>query len=188
MKILEKNSFIAIDKESKQEAGKQVYYFGAGWDAVGAGSDLDLFVLPLGENGKALPNSLVYYANQKAPGIQLSEDNTTGEGDGDDEDVIINTAELNPDVKGLVIGIVCFKGDDFSKVANPHIRGCDGDNETANEIFQYPIKENAESGDTVLIACELKKEGNEWGLKAIGDFKRFGQGTSAFTALFNSFA
>jgi len=183
-----RNTVIILDKKSAQPKGAQKYYFGAGWDPVGQTTDLDLSVIQIGDNGKAIPNGLIYYDNQKGPGIQLSEDNRTGEGEGDDEFVNIDTAKLSPNVKGLIIAIVAYSGDNFAKVANPHINGRDGDNAKAEEIFTFPIQDGVASDSTVLIACELTKEGDEWSLKTVGEFRSYGQGGQAFTKLLNSYA
>src|SRR5689334_20127797 len=85
---------------------------GAGWDMKsGEDVDLDLLTIKLGADGKAIADAngngtnadeaVSFYGNLKTNGTEHSGDNLTGEGDGDDETVTINTSELEPEVKEI---------------------------------------------------------------------------------------
>ncbi len=176
--ILEKDGRINIT--TKADGGKK-FYFGASWDTTKGETDLDLCVVYL-KGGKA--TDVIYYGKKTGPGVQLSEDNRTGAGDGDDEWAKIDVSALPADCDGLAIGVIVYAGTDFATVANPLIRGCAGSDEKAPEIFRFPIKDTAFDGDTVLVAARLKKGGNDqWLLEAIGKFYAKGKGAGALKAL-----
>jgi len=176
--ILEKD--VQIDITAKSNGGTK-FYFGASWDTTNGDTDLDLCVAYL-KVGKA--TDLVYYGKKSGPGVQLSDDNRTGAGDGDDEWAKVDVSALPADCDGLVIGIIVYAGPDFSTVANPLIRGCAGSDEKAPEIFRFPIQAKAFTGDTVLLAARLKKGSNhQWFLETVGKFYAKGKGPGALKAL-----
>ena len=174
--ILEKGQRTQLDAISIQPKGSNKYYFGMGWDVDNGEADLDLCVA-LTESGKV--KHFVYYDNKSAPGVQLSNDNRTGEGEGDDEWAKIDTAALPSNIDGIEIGVAIYDGPDFKEVANPHIRWCDGDNESSPQMGDFPIKDSAFAGDTVLHVVTLQKTGSGWMLKADGVFHSKGKGSAA---------
>lgn len=192
-----KGTVVTIEKTSAQPAGPKKFYFGLGW-AIGDEShlpkeqrtDLDLVLLPLrgGKAGSNIVKDLVFFNNRAGfAGIELSEDARDGEKEGDDESVVIDTAKLDPTIDGIVIGIVSWKGKDFSEVANPHIRGCDGGTKDSPQVFEFPIRDSAFPGDTVLVVARLQKTPSGWALKAEGVFHALGQGSPALHGFFNLF-
>ncbi|GEM_PF-3075188 len=183
--IIEKGGIVNLAKETVQPAGSQKFYFGAGWDKTGGGTDLDLMAALL-VDGKVV--DLAYFGQKTLPGAKLSDDNRSGEGAGDDEFLIIDVDNLPSNVNGIAIGIAVYSGDDFASVANPHIRGCDGASATDTQIFDFPIKDTAFANDTVLHAATLQKGGAGWMLKAIGTFHAKGKGTDAVNGFQGLFA
>lgn len=187
IEVLEKGASLELDLVSKQE-GPKSYYFGAGWDCPNGPVDLDIVAVALRGGKLAKQSDLVYYGNRTGvPGIALSEDNTTGEGEGDDESIVINTAALESDVDRIVVGLACYRGADFATAPNPHFRACDGNQESSPQITDVPAG-NGESGDTVLAAFQLDREANGWKLTNIGTFHKKGNGVGAiqgFAGLFS---
>lgn len=184
IQILEKGDRINITDKAIAAGGDGTkHYVGAGWDKPSNGTaDLDLYCVAV-SNG--LVKYLTYYADKTAiPGISLSEDNTTGAGDGDDEKLVIDTTKLPADIDGLIIGLVSYAGPDFANVPNPLIRLCAGTTETSPETSRYPVKTDAFDGDTILVYGRFKKNSSgAWLFQAIGKFFDKGQGSSAFRAL-----
>lgn len=189
MEVIAKGGGLVLDIQSKQEApvGNRKFYFGAGWDCPGGPVDLDLVAVALRGGKLAQQSDLVYFGNRHgSPGIALSEDNRTGEGDGDDESLVIDTAAIPADVDAIAVGLVAYSSTDFSKAPNPHFRACDGDNENAEQIADVPAGSGT-PGDTALVAFRLERGANGWTLTNVGTFHQFGNGTDAvkkFAALY----
>lgn len=180
MEILAKGDRLNITAKAQAAGGDGTkFYFGAGWDLRGQGTDLDLVGVYL-KGGKA--SDIVYYGQKTGPGLQLSDDNRTGAGDGDDEWLKVDTTALPADIDGLLIGLFVYAGDDFATVANPSIRACAGADGNAPQILDFPIKDSAFDGDTVLEFARLKKGGAGWLLEAIGKFKAVGKGQNGLKA------
>jgi len=122
---------------------------------------------------------LVYFGARTAPGVLLSEDNTTGEGEGDDESIVINTAEIPADIDSIEVGLVAYgNGVDMKNAPNAHFRICDGDSESSPEVAEINFGE-AESGQTALQACRLVRDGAKWVLENLAEFHSKGNGSDA---------
>jgi tellurium resistance protein TerD len=101
---------------------------GLGWDpAQGASMDLDVFALAL-HNGKVLTANDIVFFNQRnlIPGITLSEDSRDGQGEGDDETIIIDLDKIPSDITGVAIFVNIFEADkkqqNFGMVSNSYCR------------------------------------------------------------------
>jgi len=176
--IIEKGATFELTVKSKQE-GPKVFYFGAGWDNPNGPVDLDI-VCALLTDGKLASNSdFVYFGNRFAKGVTLSEDNTTGEGEGDDEDIVIDTSKVDDKIDKIVIGLAAYAGADLHSAPNPHFRVCDGDNEQSEQIGDIVVGGDATTGDTVLVAFTLMRTSDGWGLENNAEFHKKGQGTGA---------
>ncbi len=171
--ILEKGNSINLDIASKNQSDEKQFYFGAGWDNPNGPVDLDIVCVLLTNGKLSNQKNLIYFGNRIAPGVQLSEDNTTGEGEGDDESIVISTASLDDNIDNIVIGLAAYAGADFSNAPNPHFRACDGGVEESVQIAD--VKAGAGiSGDTVLVAFKLEKTLEGWVLTNVGDFHNKG--------------
>lgn len=131
----------------------------------------------------------MYFGNRTAPGVQLSEDNTTGEGEGDDENIVINTALVASEINSIVIGLAAYAGADLHSAPNPHFRVCDGSEEVSPQIGDVVVGDDAVSGNTVLKAFTLTRgqDGN-WSLENNAEFHSMGQGSAAIQAFGALFA
>ena len=176
--IIEKKAVFELDVMSKQE-GPKVYYFGAGWDNDNGPVDLDIVCALLVDGKLSDQSNFVYFANRDAQGVALSEDNQTGEGDGDDENIVIDTSKIADNVDKIVIGLAAYAGADLSQATNPHFRVCDGAEESSPQIGDVALSGNAQPGDTVLVAFTLSRGANGWELENNADFHAKGQGSSA---------
>lgn len=137
--------------------------------------DLDASAILL-SNGKFRGQSdLVYYGNlhHKSKCVQHLGDNLTGDGDGDDEEILINLAEL-PDAYDKIILVVTIysaksKKQSFGLVNNVFIRLID--QSKGNELCRYEdntIKiQHADA--TTLIFGELERVNGTWEFHAIGE-------------------
>jgi len=160
---------------TKEAPSMNVALVGLGWDARvtdGQAFDLDASVFLVGENGKVLSDShFVFYNNTTSPdgAVQHQGDNRTGEGDGDDEQVIIDLTKVAADVKKLVFAVTIHEADsrkqNFGMVSNSFMRVVNNDN--GSEIARFDLSEDA-STETAMIFGELYRHGAEWKFKAVG--------------------
>lgn len=145
--------------------------FGLGWDAQpNAELDLDLAVLALTSDGKLAQDKegLIYAGRPRhlSGAIRLLNDSTTGEGDGDDERLLINLLTLPSDITKLifVININCGEEQqqDFGQVHNAFWRLLDGSSQEV--LVHQPLTGNAWDGLTTLRAAVLDRLANQWQL------------------------
>ena len=79
---LKKNDVLDLTKVAE---GLKSVDVGLGWDTT---MDLDSIAFLLDGNKKV--KETVYYGSKSGSGVRLNGDNTTGEGDGDDEIISVN--------------------------------------------------------------------------------------------------
>ncbi|EPJ46530.1 MAG: tellurium resistance protein TerD [Osedax symbiont Rs1] len=169
---LQKGGNVSLEKIAP---GMTKMTLGLGWDnrsTDGAEFDLDASVFIVGENGKVrMDSDFIFYNNLKSPcgSIEHTGDNTTGEGDGDDEMVKVDLALIPADVKKIVVGVTIHEADirnqNFGQVSNAFIRIV---NTNSNEeVARYDLSEDY-STETALIFGELYSHNGAWKFKAIG--------------------
>lgn len=174
---LEKGQKITLQKNDGVVLKK--VFLGCGWDVVQKKSgflsgffklgqdsiDLDASALLFDEQKNLLD---VVYFNQlrsKDGSVQHSGDNLTGEGDGDDETIHVNLANLPSNVKTIIFTISSFRGQTFAEVENAFCRLVDQN--TQQEIAKYNI--SAQKNYTSLIAAKIYREQNIWKMHALGE-------------------
>ena len=160
---------------SKEAPGLTAVVVGLGWDARvtdGSGFDLDASVFVTGADGKVRSDKdFVFYNNKLGAdgSVEHKGDNTTGQGDGDDEKVGVKLTKLPADVQKLVFAVTIHDADarkqNFGQVRNAFIRVV---NEADNkEVARYDLSEDA-SVETAMIFGELYRSGTEFKFKAVG--------------------
>jgi tellurium resistance protein TerD len=160
---------------SKEAPGLRTIRVGLGWDARvtdGSAFDLDASVYVLGETGKVRSDSdFIFFNNLSGAGgaVVHQGDNLTGEGEGDDEVVVVTLDQLGADVARISFAVTIYEADqrrqNFGMVQNAFIRVVNGDG--GKEIARYDLSEDA-STETAMIFGELYRHGGEWKFKAIG--------------------
>ena len=101
----------------------------------------------------------------RAPG-----DNTTGEGEGDDEVINVDLAAIPPAITNIVLSGVDLRRRRprrrvSARCSNAFIRIVDRSN--GNELARYDLSEDA-STETAMVFGELYRNGAEWKFRAIG--------------------
>lgn len=102
---------------------------GLGWDTNkydgGSDFDLDASVFLLGANGKVLRDEdFVFYnnLNGRNGAVVHTGDNRTGEGDGDDEAIIIDFTKIPPEIEKIAVTVTIFdaqqRNQNFGQVSN----------------------------------------------------------------------
>ncbi|AOK18473.1 chemical-damaging agent resistance protein C [Burkholderia ubonensis] len=160
---------------SKEAPGLSEVLVGLGWDprvTDGTEFDLDASVFVTGDSGKVLSDAgFIFYNNKKSAdgSVEHLGDNRSGQGEGDDEQVVVKLTGLAADVKKLVFAVTIHDAESrkqsFGQVSNAYIRvvnKADG-----KEIARYDLSEDA-STETAMIFGELYRHNDEFKFKAIG--------------------
>ncbi|MGG1698921.1 TerD family protein [Bacillus zhangzhouensis] len=172
---------------TKGKAGLTNILVGLGWDPVsqgggflgklfggggGADIDCDASVLML-KNDKFVENKdLIYFGNLKSKcgSVEHTGDNLTGEGDGDDEQVLVNLSNVPGNVNKLVFVVNIYdalrRNQHFGMIQNAYIRIVDRSNN--QELVKYNLKDEY-AGKTSLIVGELYRHENDWKFAAVGN-------------------
>ncbi|MFF4670769.1 TerD family protein [Streptomyces sp. NPDC001279] len=148
---------------------------GLGWDARPAGGadfDLDASAIICGPDQKAVSDQhFVFYNNLVGPdgAVRHTGDNTTGEGEGDDEQILVDLDRLD-EKTGQIVFIVSIhdaqnRGQNFGQVEDAYIRVVD--NLTGREMCRYELSYDA-AGETAMVFGALYRRGGEWKFRAIG--------------------
>ncbi|NHC44854.1 TerD family protein [Motilibacter aurantiacus] len=148
---------------------------GLGWDVrttTGADFDLDASAILCGADGRVLSDShFVFFNNLKSPDgtVMHTGDNLTGEGEGDDETIIVDLARVAPEVQKIVFPVSIYDAEPrrqtFGQVQNAFIRIVD--QPTGQEIARYDLAEDA-STETAMIFGEVYRHNGEWKFRAVG--------------------
>ncbi|CDG84480.1 TerD family protein [Janthinobacterium agaricidamnosum] len=160
---------------SKEAPNLKKIIIGLGWDprsTDGATFDLDGSAFLLKADGKVRGDSdFIFYNNLKsADGSVLhTGDNQTGEGDGDDEQLVIDLEKVPAGIERIAITVTIHDADarrqNFGMVSKAYIRCLNADGQ--REIARYDLSEDS-STETAMIFGEVYRHNGEWKFKAIG--------------------
>ena len=106
-------------------------------------------------------------ATPAPPAPSASGDNLTGEGDGDDEQIVVHLSGLPKEVHALVFTINSFRGQKFTEVTRAFCRLVDG--RTGAELVRFDLT-NAEPRAGVVMAM-LTRTGSSWEMRAVGEYQ-----------------
>jgi len=103
--------------------------------------------------------------------IWLTGDNRTGEGDGDDEQIICLLNKIPQRYDKILFIVTIYQGikknQHFGMVENAFIRAVDA---KGIEMFRYDLSTDSSfNGKHSMIFAELYRRGGEWKFRAIGD-------------------
>ncbi|MBL6987690.1 MAG: TerD family protein [Methylobacter sp.] len=160
---------------SKEAPGLNKIVVGLGWDARatdGAAFDLDASAFLVKMDGKVRSDSDFCFYNNKVVGdgsVQHQGDNTTGEGEGDDEVVKVELSKVPGELDKIVFAVTIHDAEtrkqNFGQVSHAYIRICN--EEGGAEIARYDLSEDA-SVETAMIFGEIYRVGTDWKFKAVG--------------------
>lgn len=161
---------------SKEAPSLKKVGVGLGWDTnstdTGVDFDLDASVFMLGANGK-IPSekSFIFYNNLTSPdgAVKHTGDNLTGEGDGDDETLLVELAKVDGAINELVFVVTIHEAEkrkqNFGQVRNAFIRLYDQD--TNKEVAKYELDEDF-SKETAIEFGKLYRKDGQWRFQAVG--------------------
>ncbi|MHA7177289.1 TerD family protein [Arthrobacter sp. Sr24] len=160
---------------TKADPGLQLAMVGLGWDprtTSGHPFDLDASALLVTATGKVRNNDDFIFYNQlesKDGSVVHQGDNRTGDGDGDDEQILINLNTVAADIERVVIVVSIdqaeVRGQNFGQVRDAYCRVINQENE--QEIVRYDLSEDAAS-ETTMVFAEIYRNGAEWKFRAVG--------------------
>lgn len=166
---------INLEKGQRQNIAAPKFTVGLGWDTnasnTGESFDLDVSIFILGSNAKLVnDNHFVFYNNLKSPdgSVEHTGDNLTGDGDGDDEKIIIDLSKTAADVAEICFVVTIHHADtkrqNFGQIRNSFIRIVDVNN---TELVKYELDEDF-SIETAVEFGRLYKRNDEWKFEAVG--------------------
>lgn len=157
---------------------------GLGWDAAETGKkglffkskgqniDCDASALLLSTGGKLIDKSdIVYFGNlqHKSGAVSHMGDNLTGDGDGDDEQIIVELNTMPASYEKIIFVVNIYQAFErhqhFGMIKNAFIRIVDADSK--KELCKYNLSENYDTM-TAMIFGEVYRYQNEWKFNAVG--------------------
>ena len=181
---LQKGQKVNLKKSDGQALSR--IRIGLGWDPVeqkkgglfgsifgGSAPDIDCDASVIVCKGGRLASrdDVVYFGNLKnsSGAIRHTGDNLTGEGEGDDEQILVDLTAVPADYDKLVFVVNIYdcesRKQDFGMIANAFIRICD--ERTSEEFCRYNLSESY-AGMTAMIFGEIYRHNGEWKFNAIG--------------------
>jgi tellurium resistance protein TerZ len=154
--------------------GLSLVRMGLGWDAVkkrglfGSRSrsiDLDASALLFDGAGNLVDAVWFQQLRSKDGSVQHTGDNLTGDGDGDDESVVVDLGRVSPAVTQIVFTVNSFTGQDFSQIENAFCRLVD--ETTQEELARYELT-GAGRHNAQIMAKVSRGAGGGWTMTAIG--------------------
>mgnify|MGYP003365488816 CR=1 FL=1 len=171
---LSKNQTVSLAKQTDRSLTSVT--LGVGWDVArpkgffgalfGGADSIDLDASAIIFDAARNPVDTVWFRQlQSRDGsIRHTGDNLTGEGDGDDESILIDLTRLPAAIEHIVLTVNSFRGQTFDKVDNAYGRVVD--NTTGRELARFNISDSG--AHTGIILASLTRAGGEWTFKAVG--------------------
>lgn len=170
---LQKGQKVSI---TKGNPGLSKVVVGLGWDVnqfdTGGDFDLDTAAFLLTDTGKvSKPEDFVFFGNLQHPTgcAQHMGDNLTGAGDGDDEQILVDLANIPAEYDRIVLVVNIYQAiqrqQHFGMIQNAFIRIVD--TRTNAELCRYNLTDDY-SGMTAMIFGEVYRNNGEWKFNAIG--------------------
>ena len=170
---LQKGQKVSI---TKGNPGLQHLRVGIGWDInrfdTGGDFDLDSAAFLLTDTGKvSRQEDFIFFGNLMHPSgcVEHKGDNLTGEGEGDDESILVDLSKVPSNLTRMVFTVTIYEAEarrqNFGQVSNAFVRILDADKQ--EELLRYDLGEDF-SIETAAVFGELYKHNGEWKFNAIG--------------------
>lgn len=149
-------------------------YIGLGWELAAQSLDLDASMFVLGANGKLLSEQhFIFYNNLRTPDASIAHqgDNRSGVGDGDDELILANLKQIQPEAQEVLVYVTIHeatsRAHNFGKLRDAYIRVVDV--EKKEEIAVYDLDAEASYATEVLFGKLRRCDAANWEFVAIGE-------------------
>lgn len=157
---------------------------GLGWDISRSydNYDLDVFAYLLDKNDRVFDkNAKVYYGSTKrqrglfrlthfqcdsSESVLYTGDNRTGQGDGDDEVMIIRLNQIPQEIKKIVLAVNVYSGQTFDTIDNAFVRLYDPSSN--RELLHYNLGSNFGPFRSVEVAHLVRTDAG-WEFYAVGE-------------------
>ncbi len=167
---------INLQKGERGTISAPKFTIGLGWDtnssSTGSGFDLDASVFILGEDKKTLSDQhFIFYNNLKSPtgAVEHTGDNLTGDGEGDDEQIIVDLSKIENEVAEICIVVTIHeavsRNQNFGQVRNSFIRVFNSN--SGEDILKFELDEDF-SIETAVEFGRIYKRNGEWKFEAVG--------------------
>jgi stress response protein SCP2 len=142
---------------------------GLGWDPAAGGSDIDLDASVLAFDGRHHQLGIAWFMHLTEFNGALTHtgDNRDGEGEGDDEQILIDLDRLPTAVRSLVFTINSFRGHKFTEVSRAFCRLID--NSTGSELVRFDLSDSQPRTGVIMSVLSRETDGS-WVMRAIGEF------------------
>ena len=160
---------------SKTEPTLVRILIGLGWDeraTDGASFDLDASAFLLTASGKVRgDHDFIFYNQLKSQdgSVEHTGDNRSGQGDGDDESLVVDLSKVSPEIEKIAITVTIHdaqsRGQNFGQIANAFIRVVNQD--SGIEIVRFDLAEDY-STETAMVFGEVYRHNGEWKFRAVG--------------------
>lgn len=192
---LEKGGRVNLSKESP---GLTKVKVALGWNAnsfsTGSNFDLDASAFVCQSDAQGNPKlisdpHLVFYGNKSTPNgsVMHSGDNTTGDGDGDDEVIVVDLTKLEAHCSEVSFIVTIYEAaqrkQNFGQVSKSYVRLVDANTDV--EIARFDLEEDF-SSETAVQFGSLYRKDDTWAFKAVG--AGYNKGLSDFVTIYGSSA
>lgn len=164
--VLQKQQSVRLTKFGKPLQNK--VRMGLGWDpAPGrARIDLDASCIAFDAGRNVVATCWFLKLSILDGAIAHSGDNLTGEGEGDDEAIVVDLGRLPDKVVGLVFTVNSFSGQKFTDVSRALCRLVDAG--TNAEMVRFELSDSNPS--TGVLMCKMVREPSGWVMTALGQY------------------
>ena len=169
---LQKGGNLSLDKVAP---GLTEVLVGLGWDpraTDGQEFDLDASAFLVTAAGKVRAETdFIFYNQKESPckSVVHTGDNRSGEGEGDDESLIVNLPKVPADVDKVVFVVTIHDAEarkqNFGQVGGAFIRIVKQQDGT--ELVRFDLAEDAAT-ETAMVFAELYRNAGEWKFRAVG--------------------
>lgn len=153
---------------------------GLGWDSAApvkrglfggmkkaAEVDLDASAIFFDASGKALDTVFFNQLQSKDGSTRHTGDNLTGEGDGDDEVILVDLTAVSAAVAHIVFVITSYSKQTFDLVENAFCRLVDESTAGSPEVARFQLTDSGTH--TAMVMAKVSREGSGWQFTAIGN-------------------
>lgn len=174
---LKKGESLSLTKTSGASLTK--VRLGLGWDSAApvkrglfgrakpAEIDLDAAAIFFDANSKVVDTVFFNQLKSKDGSTIHTGDNLTGEGEGDDETILVDLTLVHPSVAHIVFVISSYSGQTFNEVENAFSRLIDDSEAGSPEVARFQLTDAG--SHTAMIMSKISREGNGWNFQAIGE-------------------
>ncbi|MEO5332916.1 MAG: TerD family protein [Magnetococcus sp. YQC-5] len=174
---LTKGQRVSLEKDTGKSYEKVI--MGLGWDArqqakkgffkiFGGGEksiDLDASVGLFDGTGRLVDQVWFKQLKSLDGSIEHTGDNLTGQGEGDDEQILVALNRVPPQIQAMIFIVSSYSSDTFDTIDNAYCRMVDAS--TNQEILRYQL--SGSGPHTAQIMMTVYRKDGGWSVRAVGE-------------------